>query len=95
MISDIKTDLFRKTQYMEGGSLTDPPSSMIYESVVGYVIMMIAFLVSALNNLDITAWDIQNAYLNEETKERVSSVMGINGNLMKGKWLFLYDVCMG
>ena len=86
MISDIKIDLNRKTRYMEVGHLNDTPSSMIYESVVSYVIRRIAFLIATLNNLDITAWDIHNAYLNDETKERVSSVMVMNGNLMKGKW---------
>ena len=71
---------------MEVGHLNDTPSSMIYESVVSYVIRRIAFLIATLNNLDITAWGIHNAYLNDETKERVSSVMVMNGNLMKGKW---------
>ena len=71
---------------MRGRHLNDPPSSMIYESVVSYVSRIIAFLVAVLNNLDITAWDIQKQYLNAETKERFSYVMVMNGNLMKGKW---------
>ena len=50
-------DLTRKARYVAGGHLTDPPSSMIYASVVGRETVIIAFLVAALNNLNILDGD--------------------------------------
>ena len=34
LVLDIKMDLTRKSRYVAGGHLTDPPSSMTYASVV-------------------------------------------------------------
>ena len=68
---DVKMDLTRKARYVAGGHLTDPPSSMIYASVVGRETVRIAFLITSLNHLKILAGDIQNAYLNAHTKEKI------------------------
>ena len=56
---------------MAGGHLTDPPSSMTYASVVGRETVRIAFLMAALHELKALAEDIQNAYLNAFTKEKI------------------------
>ena len=68
LVCDVKMDLPRKARYVPGGHLTDPPSSMTYASVVSRDSVRIAFLISALNDLDILAGDIQNAYLHANTK---------------------------
>ena len=68
---DVKMDLTRKARYVAGGHLTDPPSSMIYASVVGRETVRIAFLITSLNHLKILPVDIQNAYLNAHTKEKI------------------------
>jgi hypothetical protein len=44
---------------------------MTYSTVVGRESIQIAFLVTALNNLNILAGDIQNAYLNAPTQEKL------------------------
>ena len=64
LIFDVKMDLTRKARYVAGGHLTDPPASLTYASVVSRESVRIAFLIAALNDLDILAGDIQNAYLN-------------------------------
>lgn len=71
LVFDVKMDLPRKARYVPGGHLTDPPSSMTYASVVSRDSVTIAFLISALNDLDILAGDIQNAYLHANTKEKL------------------------
>ena len=48
----------------------DPPSFMTYASVVIRNSVRIASLVVALNDLDILARDIRNAYMNAKTKEK-------------------------
>jgi hypothetical protein len=73
MIFDIKMDF---THFVVGGHVTDPPTSIIYSSVVSRESARIAFLVAALNGLDIMAADIGNAYLNAYTSERVYTITG-------------------
>ena len=71
LIFEVKFDLRRKARYVAGGHLTSVPSSMTYSSVVSRESVRIAFLVAALNGLEVWTADIQNAYLNAPTKERV------------------------
>ena len=71
MVFDIKSSLKRKARFVAGGHLTDPPKESVYSSVVTRDSVRIAFTIAALNGLDILAADVQNAYLNAPTKERV------------------------
>ena len=73
---EVKIDLRRKARYVAGGHLTDPPSSITYSTVVGRESVRIAFLVAALNNLNVLAGDIQNAYLNAPTTEKLYFTAG-------------------
>ena len=61
----------RKARYVAGGLLTEVPTSMTYSSVVSRDTVRIGFLIAALNNLDVLAGDIQNAFLSASTKERI------------------------
>jgi len=72
LIFDVKFDLQRKSRYVAGGHLVrDQPSYNTYSSVVSRESVRIGFLVAALNDLDVWAGDISNAYLHAETKEKV------------------------
>ena len=44
---------------------------MTYAIFVSLEVVSIDFLVSALNDIDILVGDIQNTYLNAETKEKI------------------------
>lgn len=77
MIFDVKFDLTRKARFVAGGHKTEPPKESTYSSVVSRDSVRIAFLIAALNDLDILAADIQNAYLNADTKERVYTTAGM------------------
>ncbi len=76
MIFDIKMDLTRKARFVAGGHQTDPPKESVYSSVVSRDSVRIAFLIAALNDLEVLSADIQNAYLNAHTKERVYTIAG-------------------
>ena len=78
MVFDIKIkDLTRKARYVGGGHKTDPPKDTTYSSVVSRDSVRIAFLAAALNDLDVLAADVQNAYLNAPTKEKVWTRAGL------------------
>ena len=77
MIFDVKMmTLQRKARLVAGGHKTDPPKETVYSSVVSRESVRLAFLAAALNDLDILAADIQNAYLSASTKEKLYCVVG-------------------
>jgi hypothetical protein len=62
MIFNVKMDLTQKARFVAGGHLTEPPASITYSSVVRRDSVRLAFLIAALNDLNIMACDIGNAY---------------------------------
>ena len=78
MIFDIKMDgkFTRKARFVAGGHTTDPPSSITYSSVVSRDSVRIAFMLAALNDLDLSACDIGNAYLNAPCREKIWTEAG-------------------
>jgi hypothetical protein len=71
MIFDVKCDLTRKARFVAGGHWTQASSQLTYSSVVTRESIRIAFLIAALNELDILAADVGNAYLQAPARERV------------------------
>jgi len=78
MIFDIKMDgeFTRKARFVAGGHTTEAPASTTYSSVVSCESVRIAFLVAALNDLDIFAADVGNAYLNAPCHEKIWTQAG-------------------
>jgi hypothetical protein len=76
MIFDVKMDLTRKARMVAGGHTTETPASLTYSSVVSRDSVRIALLIAALNDLDIMACDIGNAYLNAPCREKIWFVAG-------------------
>jgi hypothetical protein len=66
----------KQANQIAGGHLTDPPTSMTYSTVIGRESVCIAFLVAALNNLNLLKGDIQNAYLNAPMIEKLYFIAG-------------------
>ena len=62
--------------FVAGGNWTDAPSQLTYSSVVTRDSVRIAFLVAALNDLEILAADIGNAYLQAPAREKVHTTAG-------------------
>ena len=73
MIFDIKLgeNFRRKARFVADGHLTDPPSSVTYSTVVARDSVRICLTTAALNDLDILAADVENAYLKAPCREKV------------------------
>ena len=72
LVFDIRLDgLVRKARFVAGGHETETPSSITYSSVVSRDSVRIAFLIAALNDVDLMSADIGNAYLNAPCREKI------------------------
>ena len=78
MIFDVKLgeNFRRKARLVGGGHTTETPSSLTYSSVVSRDSVRILLTVAALNDLDVLACDIQNAYLTAKCREKIYTVAG-------------------
>jgi hypothetical protein len=66
----------RKARLVGGGHTTVAPASITYSSVVSRDSVRIALTIAALNDLDILACDIQNAYLTAKCRELIWTTAG-------------------
>jgi hypothetical protein len=64
IVFNIKMDFTRKARFVTGGHTTTAPSLMTYSSVMSRDSIRLAFLIAALNDIDIMSCDLENAYLN-------------------------------
>ena len=70
---DIKMDgkFTRKSRFVAGEHMTDPPASITYYIVAARDSVMIAFTLAALNAIDIWTCNIGNAYLNAKFRKNM------------------------
>ena len=61
---DIKMEFTRKTRFVAGSPLTDPPQAVTYSSVVSRYTVRIMLTVESLNCIDVRLFDIGDAYIN-------------------------------
>jgi Reverse transcriptase (RNA-dependent DNA polymerase) len=71
IIFDVKMDFTRKARFVAGGHTTAPPNSITYASMVSRESVHIAFLLAALNGLDMLA-----ACMNADCLEKVYMTCG-------------------
>ena len=95
MIFDVKMDFTRKARFVAGGHMTDTPSTVTYSSVVSRDSVRLAFLIAALNNIDILACDIGNAYLHAPCKEKIWFLGGEETGNDRGKVLVITRALYG
>jgi hypothetical protein len=95
LIFDVKMDLTRKARYVAGGHLTNVDPSFTYASVVSRDSVRIAFMLAALNELDILAGDIQNAYLNAPSLEKNYFIAGDEWGAHKGRVVLIVRALYG
>ena len=71
-VFDAKFDLTRKARLVAGGHRhKDVPTHLVFSSVASRESVRLAFMLASLNDLDILAGDIGNAYLNAPNREKV------------------------
>jgi len=61
----------RKARLVASGHMTETPASSTYSSVVSRESVRVAFLPMALNDLELFAADVGNAYLNAPCREKI------------------------
>jgi hypothetical protein len=66
----------RKARMVAGGHMTDNPAVLTYASVVSRESVRIALTIAALNDLEVKASDIQNAYLCSPCEELIWTTLG-------------------
>ena len=96
MIFDVKMlDLSQKCRFVAGGHTTEAPASLTYSSVVSRDSVRIAFLIAALNNLDVQACDVTNAYLNAPCREKIWFEGGAECGEDRGKVMIIKRALYG
>ena len=64
LIYDVNMEDFRRKALLVAGEhMTETPKCMTYSSVVGQETVRIALTIAALNNLQVKAGDVMNAYV--------------------------------
>ena len=77
MIFDINIEDFRrKARLVAGGNMTETPKCQTYSIVVSSETVRIALTIAALNDLEVKAGDIMNAYLTAQITEQVLDLLG-------------------
>ena len=87
MVFAVKMDFTRKAQFVAQGDLATIAPEVTYSSVVSRDSIRLAFLIAALNGLEIMACDVMNAYLNAPCREKVWFVGGKDTGEDEGKVL--------
>ncbi len=89
LVFDVKFDLRRKARLVAGGHMTSPPKEDIYSGFVGMETIRLGFLLASMNNLDVCAADIGNAFLYGKTQEKVYIIAGAEFGPLQGKPLIV------
>lgn len=98
IIFDVKLgeNFRRKARLVALGNLTEDPDVITFSSVVSRESVRICLLAAALNELELKACDIKNAYLTAPNKEKVYVVAGPEfGPELQGKTLIVVRALYG
>ena len=71
--STLRWRIFR---LVAGGHATKAPATLTYASIMSRETMRIALLMAALNNIDIWAADVLNAYITAPCQEKILTTLG-------------------
>ena len=66
----------RKALFVAGGDTTDLPASLNYSSVFYRDSVRVAFMLAALNDIDVFSANIDNVYLNTPCHEKIWTKSG-------------------
>ena len=83
LIFDVKMEFSRNDQMIANGTMNKAPSSLTYSSVIYRDSVNLDFLIAGINDLDIMARDVGNAYLNAPCQENIWFTVGPDNGLEK------------
>ena len=95
LVFSVKHDGRHKARLVADGHLTDAPLSSVYSGVVSLKALRIAMFLAELNELEIWATDIGNAYLEAKTKEKVYIIAGPEFGDLQGHILIINKALYG
>ena len=78
-------DFTQKCHFVVGSHTTEAPASITYSSLVSHKSVCLAFLIAALNNVNILSCDLEIAYLNAKCCEKIWFKAGIECGEDAGK----------
>ena len=78
-------DFRRKDRLVAGVHMTETPKCMTYSSVVGQETVRIALTIDALNDLQVKAGDVINAYVTAPCSKKIWTVLGKEFGTYQGK----------
>ena len=96
VVFDIKAGtLQRKCRMVAGGHMAETPTCQTYASVVSRESVRIAFLLAALNGLELKGADCEGAYLNAPSRERLCTKCGPEFGEFAGRWAIIRRALYG
>jgi hypothetical protein len=96
-IFDIKMgeNFRRKARLVANGNETETPAALTYSSVVSRDSVRIALLIASLNELEVLACDIQNAYLTADCREKIYIIAGPEFGSLEGSIMIIRKALYG
>ena len=88
-VLDVKFDGRRKARLVAGGHTTNPDTSEIYSGVVSIEHVRMALFLADLNDMDVIAADVGNAFLHGKTREKLWTKAGRGCGKLEGKYLIV------
>ncbi|MGH7955026.1 MAG: reverse transcriptase domain-containing protein, partial [Gloeomargaritales cyanobacterium] len=85
MIFTVKSDLRRKARLVVGGHVVDAGDLPTYASTVKGMSVRLLFMIAAINDLDVLSADIENAFVNAYTNEKIYTRAGPEFGEHEGK----------
>jgi len=95
VVFDVRMDFAWKCRFVAGGHTTDTPSSITHSSVVSQDSVQLAFVIAALNNLDVMSCDLQNTCVNAPCQEKIWFEGGLKTGEGKGEALAVVHALHG
>ena len=96
LIFEIKLDGFhRKARLVAGGHMTEAPAVMTYASVMSRETVRITLMTTVLNDLEVKASDVQNAYLTTPCVEKIYTKLGPEFGADKDKVVIIVHALYG
>ena len=96
LIFDVKMEDFRrKARLIAGEDMTDTPKCMTYSSVVGRETVQIALTIATLNNLQVKAGDVMNAYVTAPCSKDIWTILGAEFGADQGNKIIIVRALYG
>ena len=95
IVWDCKFDLRRKARLVASGNLTPPTTDNAFSGIVSLDGVRTVMFLSELNELQLCAADIGNAYLESRTREKLAVIAGPEFEELQGHTLVVFKALYG